>query len=322
MDIITPIQLRQNHSARRYTDLKTVTASKTDLEKEIVERRKAQELFREANETLEQRVKERTAELETTNKELELANKNLAVEITERKKAEEALQQRTTKLEAANKELEAFSYSISHDLRQPLRALESFSGLLTEEYKDKLDATGKDYLNRVRKASQYMSQLTDDMLKLSRINRGDMFRDQVDLSEIAQSIIKELSANQPVRKAEIKISSGLLVEGDKALLTIAMRNLLENAWKFTSKCQVTRIELGELHRDGEKVYFIQDNGAGFDMQYKDKLFQPFQRLHTNKEYEGTGIGLAIVQRIISRHGGKIWAESEKEKGSTFYFTLS
>ena len=165
-----------------------------------------------------------------------------------------------------------------------------------------------------------MSQLTDDMLKLSRINRDDMYKDQVDLSDMAQSIIEELRANQPERKAEIKIAPDLMASGDKNLLTIAMRNLLENAWKFTAKCPQTRIEMGELKKDGEKVYFIRDNGIGFDMRYKDKLFQPFQRLNTDKDYPGTGIGLAIVQRVIHRHGGKIWAESEKEKGTTFYFT--
>jgi light-regulated signal transduction histidine kinase (bacteriophytochrome) len=149
-----------------------------------------------------------------------------------------------------------------------------------------------------------------------------MFRDQVDLSSIAQSIIEELRANQPERKAETIIGPHLMACGDKNLLTIAMWNLMENAWKFTSKCPQARIELGAVEKDGERVHFIRDNGIGFDMRYKDKLFQPFQRLTTDKDYPGTGIGLAIVQRVIHRHGGKIWAESEKEKGTTFYFTLS
>ena len=222
----------------------------------------------------------------------------ISADISERKKAEEELRRYAS-------ELEAFNYSVTHDLKQPLRALESFSGLLAEEYRDKLDERGKDYLNRVIKASQYMSQLTDDMLKLSRINRADMFKDQVDLSLIAESIIDELKTNQPERKAEINIAPDLMAVGDKNLLAIAMRNLLENAWKFTRKCPQTQLAVGTMEKDGERVYFIRDNGIGFDMRYKDKLFQPFQRLTTDKDYPGTGIGLAIVQRVIHRHGGKI-----------------
>ena len=243
------------------------------------------------------------------------------IDITERKQAEGALQKYARDLENANKELESFSYSITHDLRQPLRALESFSGLLSLEYKDKLDETGRDYVNRINKASQYMYQLTDDMLKLSRINRADLYRDKVNLSELSQSILNELKTSQPERKVEINITQNLMVTGDKNLLTIAMRNLLENTWKFTSKCHQTRIEIGQIEKDGEKVYYIRDNGIGFDTRFKDKLFQPFQRLTKDKDYPGTGIGLAIVQRVIHRHGGKVWAEAELDHGATFYFTL-
>ncbi len=247
--------------------------------------------------------------------ELEKANADL-------KKAQETLQRYNRELEEVNKELEAFNYSVSHDLRQPLRALGNYSDLLLMEYKDKLDAAGQDYMNRVIKAGQYMSQLTDDLLKLSRVVRADLYSNEINLSEIAQSIFEELNANQAGRTVEIRISPNMIVNGDRELITVALKNLLENAWKFTSKCPQARIEVGQLEKDGETVYFVRDNGSGFDMKYKDKLFQPFQRLHTDKEYPGTGIGLAIVQRIVRRHGGKIWAESEKEKGATFYFTLN
>ncbi len=241
--------------------------------------------------------------------------------ITERKKAEESLKQYTTELESSNKELEAFSYSVSHDLRQPLRALDGFSWAVIEGYADKLDEQGKDYLDRVRKASQHMSELINDLLKLSRIARADIHFQNVNVSEIAQSIMEELKNTQPERKAEFMISPGIIVKGDKSLLTIALQNLLGNAWKFTSKCPQARIEFGVILQNGEKVFFVRDNGIGFNMQYSDKLFQPFQRLHSGKEYEGTGIGLATAQRIIRRHGGIIWADSEKGKGATFYFKL-
>jgi light-regulated signal transduction histidine kinase (bacteriophytochrome) len=242
-------------------------------------------------------------------------------DITDRKKAEESLQKYTKELENANKDLEAFGISVTHDMKQPLRALGSFSDLLYADYKDKLDETGQDYLNRIQKASNFIAELTEDMLKLSRITRVEMDREPVDLTAIANSIIGELNLNQPSRQSDIKIAPNLIVRGDKQLLTIALRNLLENAWKFTLKCQITQIELGSLEKDGEKVYFIKDNGIGFNMQYKDKLFQPFQRLTTDKNYPGTGIGLAIVQRVIRRHGGKIWAEAEPGNGATFYFTV-
>jgi PAS domain S-box-containing protein len=242
-------------------------------------------------------------------------------DITERKQAEEALQKYTRELENANKELESFSYSVSHDLRAPLRSLDGFSRAVVEEYGDKLDEQGKDYLNRVRKASQHMSDLINDLLKLSRLSRAEMNIQKINISEIAQSILEELRSSQPDRKIEWVISPELIVRGDKSLLTIALQNLLDNSWKFSNKCPQARIEFGITEQNGEKIYFVKDNGAGFSMQYSDKLFQPFQRLHSAKDYEGTGIGLATVQRVIRRHGGRIWADSEKGKGATFYFTL-
>jgi len=242
-------------------------------------------------------------------------------DLTEQRKAEESLHRYASELEAANKELEAFSYSVSHDLRTPLRTLDGFSAMVLEDYGDKLDEAGKDYLNKIRNASHNMSELIDAILKLTRISRAEMHQDEVDLSELAKSIAEVLRQSQLERQVEFVIEPDLIVKGDMALLRIALNNLLENAWKYTSKCPTTRIEIGSLIQNGEKVYFIKDNGIGFDMQYKDKLFQPFQRLHTGNEYQGTGIGLATVQRVIRRHNGSIWAESEVGKGTTFYFTL-
>jgi light-regulated signal transduction histidine kinase (bacteriophytochrome) len=202
-----------------------------------------------------------------------------------------------------------------------MRSLAGFSEMILEDYGDKLDEQGRDYLERVRQASQLMARLIDNMLRLSHIGRADMYRDKVNLSAIAKSIAKELQDSQPDRQAEFIIPQNVIVNGDGNLLTIALRNLLENAWKFTGKCPETKIEFGITIEKGQQVYFIRDNGAGFDMRYAGKLFQPFQRLHSDKEYRGTGIGLATVQRIIRRHGGKIWAEAENGQGAAFYFTL-
>jgi PAS domain S-box-containing protein len=242
-------------------------------------------------------------------------------DITERKKTEEKVKLYTSELEIANKELESFSYSVSHDLRAPLRTLDGFSEMVIENYGEKLDETGKDYLNRIRVASQTMSQLINDMLKLSRITRAEIIKDTVNLSDMAQSIYTEILMTEPDRQAEFIIAHNVLVNGDRQLLQILMRNLLDNAWKFTNKTLQTRLEFGENQQTGKRVLFIKDNGAGFDTKYSDRLFQPFQRLHSSEEYAGTGIGLAIVQRVVQRHGGHIWAESEINKGATFYFTL-
>jgi PAS domain S-box-containing protein len=242
-------------------------------------------------------------------------------DITDRKRTEEELKVYATELEAVNKELESFSYSVSHDLRAPLRALNGFTEAVLSDYGDKMDETGRDYLNRIRKASQTMSELIDDILKLSRITRTEMHKEKVNLSKLAQSIVEELKANQPERQSQIFFVPEIWVDGDKQLLQICLDNLLRNAWKFTGKCQVAKIELGITEKNGKKVYYIHDNGVGFDMKYVEKLFEPFQRLHSNNEFPGVGVGLATVQRVINRHGGRIWAESEIGKGATFYFTL-
>jgi PAS domain S-box-containing protein len=242
-------------------------------------------------------------------------------DISERKKLLEAMTHQKIQLAAANKELEAFTYSASHDLKAPLRAMDGFAAILQEDYSDKLDEKGQEYLRQIRNASRTMSQIINDMQKLTRIALFDMFTEKVNLSDTAQTIIKELQVIQPERRVEFLITPGIIVEGDRQLLQIGLKNLLENAWKFTGKNPSARIEFGVTPIQEQKVYFVKDNGAGFDMKYADKLFHPFQRLHSSHEFEGNGIGLAITERIVLRHGGRIWAEGQVGKGSTFYFTL-
>lgn len=254
-------------------------------------------------------------------KKVERINIEMAKEIEERKAAEEALRKAKEAVEAANKELEAFSYSVSHDLRAPLRSIDGFSQILLEDYADKVDDQGNDYLKRVRAATQRMAVLIDDMLKLSRLARSEMHLEKVDLSALANSIAEELQKSYPERSVEFSTSPGMFARGDSRLLQVTLENLLSNAWKFTSRRSDAKIEFGTMRKEGKQVYFIRDNGIGFDMTYVDKLFAPFQRLHSMSEFPGTGVGLAIVQRVFHRHGGTVWAEGEKDKGATFYFTL-
>lgn len=242
-------------------------------------------------------------------------------EITGRKRAEQEVLLRTAELEAANRELEAFSYSVSHDLRAPLRGIDGFSQALLEDYSERLDDTGKNYLQRVRGATQRMGVLIDDLLTLSRVTRAEMHRESVDLSHLAQAIAAELSATQSARRADFKIASGLKAEGDARLIRVVLQNLLDNSWKFTSRRDLARIEFGRTRQNGKSAFFVKDNGAGFDPAHAGRLFGAFQRLHAVTDFPGTGIGLATVQRIIHRHGGQVWAAGEVDKGATIFFTL-
>lgn len=231
------------------------------------------------------------------------------------------LAQRNTEVEATNAELESLCYSVSHDLRTPLRGIDGFSQALLEECGEKLDAKGKEYLSRARAASQRMGQIIDDLLRLTRMTRNKMQLEEVNLSHIAQTVAAELQSREPERPVELGVAPGAMAKGDRDLLRIVLENLLGNAWKFTAKQPKARIEFGVTQSEGKAVYFVRDDGAGFDMAYADKLFGAFQRLHQAGEYEGTGIGLATVKRIIQRHGGRVWAEGKVGKGATIYFTL-
>ncbi|MCM3873938.1 MAG: ATP-binding protein [Pyrinomonadaceae bacterium] len=235
---------------------------------------------------------------------------------------ERRVAERTAQLQATNKELESFSYSVSHDLRAPLRHMDGFSQALLEDYGSKLDEDGKAYLQGVRNASREMAQLIDDMLQLARVTRTEMQQGIVNLTELGQEVIAELRSRDTVgRDVIVNIDHGLSTFGDKQLLRIVLSNLLGNAWKFTSKREQAKIEFGQSEQGGEQFYFVGDNGAGFEMEYADKLFCAFQRLHTTVEFEGTGIGLATVQRIVSRHGGRVWAKGTVNEEAVFYFTL-
>ncbi|MCI0801365.1 MAG: histidine kinase, partial [Chloroflexi bacterium] len=230
-------------------------------------------------------------------------------------------ERRTAELDATNQELEAFSYSVSHDLRAPLRGIDGFSQALMNEYSDVLDEQAQHYLERVRTGSERMGQLIDDLLALSQVTRGEMRRENVDLSDLARTIVTGLQERDPQRQVEFVIQDGVVLNGDTRLLRVALENLLGNAWKYTGKHDQARIEFGLTEDDGKRTCFIRDDGSGFDMAYADRLFGAFQRLHDASEFEGSGIGLATVQRIINRHGGRIWAESAVDEGATFFFTL-
>ncbi len=238
------------------------------------------------------------------------------------KQLNEHLRIRSTELATINKELEAFSYSVSHDLRAPLRAMDGFSRLLLNEYGDRLDEKGRDRLERIRAAAQRMAALIDDLLKLSRVTRTELKWESVDLTQLAQDVMEALRQGEPERVVQFRIQPGLIVQGDARLLRVAITNLLSNAWKFTGYRSEALIEMGCNEREGIDTYFIRDNGAGFDMAYVDKLFSAFQRLHDARAFPGTGIGLATVQRVISKHGGRIWVESVVDQGTTFYFILN
>jgi PAS domain S-box-containing protein len=249
-------------------------------------------------------------------------------DVTDRKQIERevqdlnaVLQRRATELEVANRELESFSYSVSHDLRAPLRTIDGFSQALLEDYREQLPPDAQHFLERVRSAAQRMAKLIDDLLELSRISRTPVERRAIDMSSMAQGIADELRQAEPERRVDVVIQPHLKAHGDSQLVRIAMQNLMNNAWKFTSKTPGARIEVGALNGNRPPAFFVRDNGAGFDMAYANKLFGAFQRLHAVTEFPGTGIGLATVQRIVHKHGGRVWAESVVDQGATFYFTL-
>jgi len=259
------------------------------LSRDITPSKKQEELLVDVNNSLEEKVKERTEELEENN----------------------------IKLLAVNKELESFSYSVSHDLRSPLRGIHGFTNALKEDYYETFDDAGRDYLDRVLSGTVRMGELIDDMLTLSRVSRAEVSSEEIDLSSLVQEIFESLEPG----KATLKVQSGLKTKGDLPLVKTVLQNLLENSIKYSSKIANPRIEFGSSKKNGSTVYHVTDNGAGFDMQYSHKLFSPFQRLHHRKEFAGNGIGLATVNRIILKHGGKIWAQSKIDEGATFYFTL-
>jgi PAS domain S-box-containing protein len=281
---------------------------------DITDRKRVEADILRLNDQLEQQVVKRTRDLRQSQlallsivEDLNISNKKIA--------------ETNQTLDATNKEIESFSYSVSHDLRAPLRSIDGFSQVLLEDYQQKLDDTGRNYLQRIRNATQHMGQLIDDMLKLSRVNRSELIRESVDLSKMFREIAKISQKNDPARIVDVIIQKDIIINGDRHLLEIVLTNLIDNAWKFTGKTKNARVELGSLLTNGKPVMFIRDNGVGFDMTYLGKLFGTFQRLHTKDEFKGTGIGLATVKRIITRHGGEIWAEGEVGCGATFYFTL-
>jgi signal transduction histidine kinase len=234
---------------------------------------------------------------------------------------EKKVEERTQALENANKELEAFSYSVSHDLKAPLRVIEGFSRALDEDYGDAMNEEAKDYLNRIRTGGFKMSQLITNLLQLSRVTRHELKKEIVDFSELCRDTLDGLQTDTPERQASVIIEENMLATGDEDLIQIILDNLLGNAWKYSQKSEYTKIEVGTKHKNGVSIHYIKDNGTGFDMKYAENLFKPFNRLHTEEEFEGTGVGLATAARIIKRHHGKIWAESEIGKGTTFFFTL-
>jgi light-regulated signal transduction histidine kinase (bacteriophytochrome) len=250
-----------------------------------------------------------------------IRSRSTIIDHTERKKAEDSLKEALVKLEAANKELEAFSYSVSHDLRAPLRAIIGFSKILLEEYEEKLDNEGKRIINVIVTSTEKMGKLIDDLLSFSRLGRGELRSGMLDMNKLVDIVIHEISANDETIRKYVTIGRLPKVKGDSDMLKQVWLNLISNALKYTSLVKKVSIEIGAVKEKSETIFYVKDNGVGFDMQYYNKLFGVFQRLHTSKDYEGTGVGLAIVKRIITRHDGRVWAEGKINKGATFYFSI-
>jgi signal transduction histidine kinase len=256
-------------------------------------------------------------------KDSEAQQRALATELAEANRhLEKRVEERTLQLQQANRELEAFSYSVSHDLRSPLQRISGFVSILAEDYEKGLDDAGRDCLARIQAGTRQMGELITDLLRLANLSQTKLKAGPVQLSTIAQSVVKTLQANDPEREIEVRIEDNIATVGDSGLLWVVMENLLSNSWKYTSKVARPLIEFGTISEPDGNTYFVRDNGAGFDMKYADKLFTPFQRLHGPSEFAGHGIGLATVERIVNRHGGRIWAKAEPGRGATFYFTLS
>jgi len=254
--------------------------------------------------------------------EIKLLQKRIAeFELLGLEDLEFRVRQRTEQLEIVNRDLEAFSYLVSHDLRAPLRGISGFSLALDEEYSEKLDDQARHYIKNIRDSATRMAQLIEDMLRLSRISRVILEKSVVDLSALASAILEELRSSEPMRDVEYAVDPGLKTTGDNNFLRIVLDNLLKNAWKFTRNNPHACIKFAMIEQRDEKIFYVQDNGIGFDMAYIEKLFEPFQRLHSEEEFKGTGLGLAIVKRIINCHFGRIWAESRVGEGATFYFSL-
>ncbi|OGI05146.1 MAG: hypothetical protein A2X42_02410 [Candidatus Margulisbacteria bacterium GWF2_38_17] len=259
-----------------------------------------------------------TSELKSLSYSLCAMANNLGIS---HEKLEKLVKERTSELERSNRELEAFSYTVSHDLRAPLRSMDGFSSILVEEYADKLDVQALSYISRIHKASLRMAQLIDDLLRLAHITSETLNHEEVNLSKLAKNISRELKIKYPESQVEVEIEDSIIVHGDQRLLNIALENILDNAWKYSQQKPYARVIFGSVFINNESVYYVSDNGVGFNMEYVKNIFKPFHRLHSVNEYSGTGIGLATVQRIIDRHNGRIWAESTEGEGATFYFTI-
>ena len=304
--------------------------------REITERRnfalRAEKLSEDEVGLLSESFNAMLAEIERATKELEALNRESAREVSERRRAEgeilrlnseleQRVRERTAQLEYTNGELEAFCYSVSHDLRAPLRSIDGFSQALIEDCSKELSEAARGYLARIRASTERMAQLIEDLLNLSRVSRGDLDLQDVDMADLAGRVVADMRHREPGRDVEVTIWEGMRANGDPRLLRAALENLIGNAWKFTLKAAHPRIEVGVLRDSQRSTFFVRDNGAGFDMKYANKLFAAFQRLHSVNEYQGTGIGLATVQRIVHRHGGRIWADARPGKGAVFFFTL-
>lgn len=286
-----------------------------EVELRTSELRESEEALRRHQEQLEELVLERTAEL--LEKDEQLEENNLELETIN-----DELETTIGQLETANRELESFTYAVSHDLRAPLRHVGSYASILVEDCRERLGDDGRGYLDRIVRGCGRMQEMIDSLLALSKIDQCELVFREVDLSEMTRGIVQELREGEPGRRVEFLIAEGVTAQGDPSLLRLCLENLLGNAWKYSGKCEAARIEFGSSAENGETVYFVRDNGAGFDMAHADRLFVPFQRLHREEEFSGTGVGLATVQRIIHRHRGRIWVEAAPGRGATFSFTLA